>query len=59
MGNYDKIRVFLTYLIQRIIFQRLFRISIIQLIYGRFVFSVYPILAKDLKFTLISKLEAL
>ena len=42
MGKYDTNHVFLTYLIQRVIFQRLFRISTIHLIYGRLVwlFSV-------------------
>ena len=42
MGDYDTIRISLKYLIQCVIFQWLFRISTIQLIYGRFVwlFSV-------------------
>ena len=37
MSDYDAIRVFRTYLIQRVTFQRLLRIIIIQLIYGRLV----------------------
>ena len=54
MGDYDTIRAFLTYLTQRIIFQRLFRFMA-----NSSEFLVYPKSAKNLNFTSVSKLEAL
>ena len=37
MNDYDMVRVLLTYLIPRVTFQSLLRISTIQLIYGRYI----------------------
>ena len=60
MGDYNTIWIFLMYLIQRVIFQRLFRISTFSwFMAGLSDLSMFPKLAKNLKFTSVSNLEAL